>query len=500
MSNEYKNFLSVTAYLIIFSLISSMAFAKDAKPADWPSRAVSSPIYIKAIPYSDITAKVQAAIDKLRNSYGGVGGTVVLPAGSYKISNTIHMAGSPKRFKRGGPKGIILRGSPTHISYTGPEGSTIIDIPAPNRCRVSDLIINGNNIPGVIGIRYRAGYHLGVNGGKSNIFENLDLTRMDIGIWIGDEFSPDLVSSSFRLLNILYVNVGILVEGGNVATMGFYDVNVANFQDAGIKLRGYPARVIRDSTAIKLPKGYGALKNIVTGKEIFRKDIPKYAYEKRTFDMNIDGKKYRVAGGGAPEATFYNLCTHTTDPSTWVIDSDWSAIRVYTARCEGPGGVFRRSSNIKNSRFADVLMDVSAMSPGGMNGNAIEYYGPGPLFMYGGHFMSNIALGNNTSLYQFGTVFKEGNFQCKSLVRKSAILPKTIKRTGRERAFPGGHPGAKRGMYDVSKISFIKNPGFVQLPNTSGAKIYGAAPMAPPKQKAKHSLINNSSSVGNDLF
>lgn len=66
------------------------------------------------------------------------------------------------------PKGFRLRGVPgggyassvgaSHLRWTGNNNSVMLDMPAPWHTYVSDLMLDGDGTPGVIGIRYRAGY------------------------------------------------------------------------------------------------------------------------------------------------------------------------------------------------------------------------------------------------------------------------------------------------------------------------------------------------------
>ena len=75
-------------------------------------------------------------------------------------------------------------------------------MPAPWHCVLSDFTLDGANTAGLIGIRYRAGYEFGANGGKLNTFQRLSLFDMHVGIEVGGPLLPDLVGSSFRNLDI----------------------------------------------------------------------------------------------------------------------------------------------------------------------------------------------------------------------------------------------------------------------------------------------------------
>jgi hypothetical protein len=76
----------------------------------------------------------------------------------------------------------------TRLRWTGANNSVMLDMPAPWHCRVSDLMLDGGGTAGLIGIRYRAGYEFGLNGGKINTFERLSIFAMHVGIEVGVEF------------------------------------------------------------------------------------------------------------------------------------------------------------------------------------------------------------------------------------------------------------------------------------------------------------------------
>lgn len=423
---------------------------------------------------SDITVAVQQAIDEARASGGG---TVVLPPGNFTVSDTIKFTGTLQRFPRGGAT-LNLRGGPTHLTYKGAPHKTILDMEAPNNCTISSLSIDGDNVPGTVGIRYRAGYERGVNGGKSNNFFNVNLARLDIGLWIGDPFAPDLVGSGFYSLGINYTRIGMLLEGANVAGMTFYNPIFSGYREAGIKLVGQTGRLIRRTEAdprppAEVPDTPSVLTNIQTGEEIFEKDVPEYALKNRASKRMFQGQEYYWAPGGAPEMTVYNANFGGQAANAWAIDTNWGNIRLYSARVEGVQGFFRRSSTISSGRFTDIFTDVNVTSYGTTTGNVMEYHGPGPFYLYGGIFSGNVALGNNTQVFATGTRFEKGKFPFyPGLVPPGYELPANgaVKRTGKQEIFPG-----RFGMYDVVQVAPVEKPGFVQLPGTGNATVHGLA-------------------------
>jgi len=469
------------------AFLASAAATAAAEPTPAPEntsvRAASGrpyTIYVNGLPGTDISDNIQKAIDQARAANGG---RIVLPPGDYTVTRTLQLAGSAKRFPKGGPRGIALTGAGsgagTRLHYRGPPGSVVLDMPAPWGCTVANLSIDADNTPGVIGIHYRGGYDRGVNGGKSNLFDNLIFSRMAVGLWIGDAFGPDLVGGTFRTVRAMYVRIGVLVEGANVTGMAFYNLSVSSWNEAAVKLIGHTARRVRENAEDRVPDPEqpgepAVIVHAVTGEELFRKDIPEYALKRRTFSGEFRGfGPFLWAGGGAPDVTLYNFNAHSADPTTWAIDTNWGSIRVYTARIEGPGGIMRRSSNMTSGRFADVLVDVCATSPGGVAGNAIEYRGQGPFYLIGGVYEANIALGA-TVLYSMGVKFYECRDKTGGMVSKDYVIPEGsgMRRTGKDRTFPG-----RRGTFDLVEIPMPRDIGFRQLPGAVGARIHEMAPI-----------------------
>ena len=97
----------------------------------------------------------------------------------------------------GGPGFHLGRGS-TQLFWTGSRDQVVIDLPSPWYSRLSDFSIDGNYVPGLIGIRYRAAWEFGHDGGKRNVFERISMTGVEVGFHIGGPFPPDLVASSFH--------------------------------------------------------------------------------------------------------------------------------------------------------------------------------------------------------------------------------------------------------------------------------------------------------------
>jgi len=171
-------------------------------------------LYVDVGPEQDAALDINEAIEAARRAGGG---TIFLPPGQLNITSTICFAGSLARFPRGAPRGIILSGcggeKSTTLIWQGPEGQPVIDLPSPWGCQVRNLAINGQNVPGAIGVRYRGGYERHANSGKNNLFENLTITCVDVGIEVGDQFGPDLVGGTFRNIWIMYMRIGVRLMG-----------------------------------------------------------------------------------------------------------------------------------------------------------------------------------------------------------------------------------------------------------------------------------------------
>ncbi|MHB9139322.1 MAG: pectate lyase family protein, partial [Victivallaceae bacterium] len=476
VSPVWKNVAIRSILIYIFTIFNITVAEQPSSPTLQVVNTSGGKTYcvrIDAISGTNITERLLEAVDLICGN--GSGGTIVLPPGNYIVSQSINLAGSQKRFPTLGPSGLELTGSGgalgTTINYRGPEGSTVIDMPGPNGCIVRNLTIDANNTPGVVGIHYRGGYDRGYNGGKNNLFENLILRRMDVGVYIGDQFLPDLVGGTFNGVLINYVRVGVQVEGGNVAGMCFNNLQITEYNESGMKIIGHSSRRLRkspDEPATIVNGKPQVVVNPNNGKEIFAKDVPPYVLKERLLRDSKAGE-YMV-GGGAPEVVIFGFNAHGADPSAWAIDTNFGWVRVYSARLEGPGGFFRKTYNLGDSRFADVFMDICSVSPG-LEGNVIEYCGAGPLYLIGGVFEANIAVGQNTKVYSMGVKFMETESHKKhpGLIHPSFKLPSNsaIKRTGQQQVFPG-----RRGTYDKVEIAMPRNIGFVQIPGTTGMQIY----------------------------
>ena len=130
--------------------------------------------------------------------------------------------GSPSDLAKGltlsGQGGGLENGQlSTNLIWKGGPNQVVIDIPAPWAVTLRNFGIDGSYVPGVVGIRYRAGYEFAVNGGKENLFQTLALQNLDIGVSVGGPLLPDIVGSRFDQMHVVNVRIGFQFFGANVA-------------------------------------------------------------------------------------------------------------------------------------------------------------------------------------------------------------------------------------------------------------------------------------------
>ena len=78
---------------------------------------------------------------------------------------------------------------------------------------------------------------------------------------------------------------------------------------------------------------------------------------------------------------------------------------------------------MRNSRFNDMLIDVNAVTTGGLSGCAIEYHKAGPIYFIGGTFEGPIGLGQNCICYSAGARFLNRKQPMRGFVREGEQLP-----------------------------------------------------------------------------
>ncbi|MCF7847758.1 MAG: hypothetical protein K9M45_02820 [Kiritimatiellales bacterium] len=374
-------------------------------------------------------------------------------------------------------RGLHLRGqstATTRLVWAGDPDQVVIDIPAPYGVRVSNLAIDGNNTEGLIGIRYRAGWEFGVNGGKRNDFDQLEITRVDVGIHVGGPFGPDLVGSTFRQILVQSSRIGFLLEGANVAEMHFNECFLVHLEEAGFKLVGHGGRELRSLEQKDDPMPERPTVDYA-GRELFHEQMPERLVNDKVHtrphpDVNV-GEDAMWVGGGGPSITVRQLVAAMGDPRGWLFDSNGSNFRIENVRKEGSGGLLRVQADFRRQsvRFNDILIDINATTEGGPTGNTIEYEGKGPLYIIGGTFEGPIALGDDTVVYSMGARFLHRQRTMRGFVKAGAELPASgfWSRTGQTRVVP-----FRRWEGDIWQSRKHDSIGFVQLPGTAGAQIH----------------------------
>lgn len=440
--------------------------------------------------------KINAAIQ--RALAGGVGATVVLPPRYIEIDRPIkvwrqrvgegvdtraegvelaRLGEAMAAIKGGRPqdlaRGLEIRGAgsgATRLIWTGGPNQVVIDMPAPWDCSVNSLSIDGQNAEGLIGLRYRAGWEFGINGGKRNTFDDLVITRVRTAIHVGDPFIPDLVGGDFRNIHVSACVDGFRFVSGNVAEMWVSNAMVTGYEEAGFRLMATTGRAVRSIEE----RGEEPDVPVFTdsyGNEIFLEQIPEEAKRQKLMQAEhpeIEGSVARPwVGGGSPTVVIQNVVAHAKDPRAWLVDAYHGRLRLQGVRSEGPGGLFRARGGSRTGRFNDILIDVNAVTPGNQNGYVIEYDRPGPLYMLGGTLEGIAALGQNALVYDLGVKFVASGRKMPGVIPLGAELVGDLyQRTGEETTIPHrGTPGEAIVGYGPERVGFIQKPG------TSGARV-----------------------------
>lgn len=449
-----------------------------------PSSGTFYRVYVEAEPGEDIAGKLQDAFDAVRANRGG---TVVLPPGQYQLSHGVNLAGRREKFPTGGASNVILEGNGATLVYKGPDDGAVIDLPGAAFCTVRNLFIQGERGKywgKVIGVRYGDGIERKVHGGKNNLFEHLQVQNVGVGYEVGGLFGPDLVGGTFLNCAAVYLRIGYRFVGQNVTSMLLINPLIAQYEEAGIKVQGFAARKIRVSPEDsvppeELPGEPAVLMDADKEKEIFQKDLPDWLTAPDVKYPTFRGTHREHgpalwAGGGGLDITIYGLLGHSSHLSSWMFDLRNGNVRVYSARIEGMGGVLLQRPAGDSTHYSTVLQDVGATTIGGLTGNAVEIRNPTPVYLIGGSFRANIALGNNTTVYTMGTRFWNAPHPFSSNLPVdfdgSKLDPARFTKTDEIRNL-----GNLRGKSRIWKVEPIKNPGFVPLPGTTGAQIFEMA-------------------------
>jgi|GEM_PF-1036706 len=499
-------------FILLALFISSTALAQSSQPVESPGPG--EPVAVPPIVYGADGKKYQIYVeqmpgetwdDKIRNAInracdGGDGAEIILPPRHIPLTRTIMLwrqrksnnvdtrcedvqmrdlrqvwASMKGQTKSDLLRGITLRGAPgvTVLLWQGGENQVVIDMPAPWHITVKDLSIDGNNTEGLVGMRYRAGWEFGVNGGKQNTFKNIDIKRADVGIDVGGPFAPDLVASTFHRIGINACRIGMRFVGGNVAEQWVENSMSGSCWEANFKLISFQGRVVRSIKEKNEPTDLRVFKD-ADDNEIFLEQIPKACFKKhvrRKEHPDVPGSvDYHWVGGGGPTVFFSNMVIHNSFANAWVFDTNWATIRVQHIRCEGAAGVLRSSKKgMRNLRFNDVLIDVNATTTGNSSGYVIQYEKAGPIHFIGGVFEGPIGLGSNAVCYAIGTRFHNRGRKMNAYLHEGVEVPAEsfFQPNGKTRLLPHRRkPGISVSSGVHEKI------GFVQLPDTTGMRVH----------------------------
>ncbi len=437
-------------------------------------------VVIEATPGEDLSEKLQAAFDQTRATGGG---TVFLPPGNYVLTAPVCLAGRAERYPKGGVNGVTLEGNGATLTWKGPDEGAILDLPGAAFCTIRNLRLTGERGKGwknVVGIRYRGGVERGVHGGKNNMFQQIEVQNVGIGFEVGGLYGPDLVGGTFLNCTTINLRIGYRFAGANVTSMVIINPLVAGYEEAGFQILGFTARKIRQNAdepvpPAEIPGAPSVLMDLENQNELFQKDLPAWLTAKDvsypTFRRDEGATLW--AGGGSLEITIYGLLGHSRFINSWMFDTNWGNVRVYSARIEGMGGILRQTAELPDSfpagHYSTLFEDVNATSLGGTTGNVIEIRNRAPFYLIGGSYRANVALGNNVTLYTLGSRFQT------SARPYASVLPQGYKEPldGRFEKTGGTYVlGQLRGKGDLWRITPVEKPGIVQLPGTKGASIY----------------------------
>lgn len=506
--------------LVVLAFTTAALAQETAPPAlDMVADAKDRPyrIYVEAMPGENWDEKISNAINRAVGVWSGA--EIILPGRTIELTKPIRLWRHHKIDKlnidttadgvelaylgncytaiKGGapadlPRGITLRGTSrgaTNLIWKGGPNQVVIDLPAPWYCKVSDLSIDGENTEGLIGIRYRAGWEFGRNGGKHNRFEDISVMRVDVGFDVGGPFLPDLVDGLFQMIRVEDARIAFRIIGANVAEMWFREISIGNVEEAGFKLGGYSGRLIRSISEKDTPTKETVLTDM-DGREIFYEQIEhlgellKQQVQTRPHPdvPGSEGRKW--VGGGASSCIISNVEAHMHDPRAWLIDAWFAPVRLEYVRMEGCSGVLRSGpQGAYNGRFNDIMIDVNAVSIGGVTGRAIEYNRRNTLVLIGGTFEGPIGLGQDASCQVIGTRFNSYPGRTRNgIIPKGAELPGDSFFTRSGEPWKGGtaSPNYRRGRPgEVVTSGPQPEPRFVQMRGTSGAKIYQMPEGAP---------------------
>ncbi len=383
---------------------------QPAKPAPWEVH----PAFADLAQGADISPALQQAVDAVRSR----GGRIVLPAGTYRMTHSVDLAGTLRKFPNGGPQGMTLEGNGAVLIWEGKDEGAVLDLPGITGCAVRNLTLRGHpsrQWNHLIGLRYRGGLERRNHGGKNNLFETIGLEHLGIGVETGGLFGPDLVGGTFLNVAVRDVRIGFRFMGQNVTSMLLLNPVVEGYRQAGIEIIAFPGRQVRANSdeprqAPPTASNPGVLMDAEGEREIFQSDLPAWmSAPEVTYPTQWisppGGKRWLQAGGGGLEVTVYGLRARSASQAAWAVDTNWGNVRIYGGEVAGAGGVFRSRVAMGFGHYTTLLKDVVAPDARGPEGNSVQLLGKGPLYLLGGTYGGQLALGRGAEVYEFGAVF-----------------------------------------------------------------------------------------------
>ena len=248
----------------------------------------------------------------------------------------------------GGTTGNVYEGG-TRLSWVGPPDNVVVEMPAPWHCHITRLTIHGLWVPGTMGIRYRAGWDFGTNGGKDNLFQDLNFEGLEIGLQIGDPLSPDLVGSVIERVECMGARHCFVLFGANVAEMHFNTIHANQFYGSAWLYLGSSGRSVRTQQQIAasptVPRGADGTATVLTdmdgATEISWEQLPTYAQQHcPALEAKDDGPRGGAkVGGGGPTANIVNVVSSSVFCTAWLVESNGAPLRIQSVRNEGCNGM-----------------------------------------------------------------------------------------------------------------------------------------------------------------
>ena len=325
---------------------------------------------------------------------------------------------------------LILEGTSqsARLAWQGGENGVMIDVPSPWQVQIRNMWLDGNDVPGTVGIRLRPGWEFQANTGRQTRVDSIYFERLDIGVWVGDPFQPDLVNYQFENNWISGVRIGMLFEGANVTGMHVRDNLIFHYDEAAVKLVGYGGRQVRTPAQIAADPNPAPVER---NKFVFDAFDNEFSTQDLLNTRNSAGQSLLIAqkagavdggpwsqqldspaviGGGGPVVEVEGLTGASHNPVAWTFYVFEGRLAAEDVRIEGAAGFLFRDgiAPSPNERFADVFRNCNHAHNANISGNIVHYDAIGPVYFYDSYFNGRLAFRNNADVYDGGTRFGPG--------------------------------------------------------------------------------------------